>query len=114
MGTTGAFSAHVPAVVCVCGGGGDVSSEKRKKKKNAGEEESDVCSSRAYFGHTFHPVKITRRCMGRTANKGQNLLVLLLRLRLLHKVNLVLEDDYVLQLHNLNGSKVLRGLRLRA
>lgn len=55
-----------------------------------------------------------RPALRHTADKGENLLVLLLRLRLLHKVNLVLEDDNVLQLHNLNGGKVLRRLRLGA
>lgn len=44
----------------------------------------------------------------------EDLLVLLLCLRLLHQIYLVLKDDDVLELHNLHGSEMLRGLRLRA
>jgi hypothetical protein len=35
-------------------------------------------------------------------------------LRLLDQVNLVLEDDDVLELHDLNGGEMFRGLRLGA
>ena len=49
-----------------------------------------------------------------TLNKGQNLLVLLLGLALLHQVDLVLQDQDVLQLHDLDGSEMLRGLGLGA
>ena len=47
-----------------------------------------------------------------TLNKGQNLLVLLLGLALLHQVDFVLQDQDVLQLHDLDGSEMLRGLGL--
>jgi hypothetical protein len=40
--------------------------------------------------------------------------MLLTRLRLLDKVDLVLEDEDVLELHDFNRGKVLRGLRLWA
>lgn len=42
-----------------------------------------------------------------TLDEGQDLLVLLLGLTLLHKVDLVLQDEDVLQLHDLDGSQVL-------
>ena len=47
-----------------------------------------------------------------TLNKGQDLLVLLLGLALLHQVDLVLQDQDVLQLHDLDGGEMLRGLGL--
>ena len=43
-----------------------------------------------------------------------DLLMLLLRLRLLDQIDLVLQDEQVLQLHDLHRSQVLGGLRLRA
>lgn len=43
-----------------------------------------------------------------------DLLMLLLRLRLLDQVDLVLQDEQVLQLHDLHRGQVLGGLRLRA
>jgi len=47
-----------------------------------------------------------------TLNELDDLIMLFLGLTLLDQVNLVLHDDYMLQLHNLNGSQVLGGLRL--
>lgn len=44
----------------------------------------------------------------------QNRLVVLLSALFPHKIDLVLEDDDVVKLHNFNGSQVLRRLRLRA
>lgn len=48
-----------------------------------------------------------------TLHEGQDLLVLLLSLALLHQVDLVLQDQDMLQLHDLYGSQMLRRLRLR-
>lgn len=48
-----------------------------------------------------------------TLYEGQDLLVLLFGLTLLHQVDLVLQDEDVLQLHDLDGRQVLRRLRLR-
>ena len=48
------------------------------------------------------------------ADKGQDLLVLRRGLLLLDQVDLVLQDDDVLQLHDLHRGQVLRRLRLRA
>jgi hypothetical protein len=50
----------------------------------------------------------------RTLNEFENLIVLFEGLCLLDKINLVLEDDDVLELHDLNGSQVLARLWLRA
>ena len=44
----------------------------------------------------------------------ENLLLLLLGLSLLDEIDLVLQDEDVLQLHDLDGGQVLGGLRLRA
>jgi len=49
-----------------------------------------------------------------TLNKFQNLFVLFLGLRFFNQVDLVLQDDYMLKLHNFDGCQVLRRLRLRA
>ncbi len=51
---------------------------------------------------------------GNTLDEGEDLLVLVKRGGLLDEIDLVLEDDDVLELHDLDGSQVLRGLRLRA
>lgn len=48
-----------------------------------------------------------------TLHEGEDLLVLLLGLALLHQVDLVLQDQDVLQLHDLDGRQVLRRLGLR-
>lgn len=48
-----------------------------------------------------------------TLDEGEDLLILLFGLTLLHQVNLVLQDEDVLQLHDLDGSQMLRCLRLR-
>lgn len=48
-----------------------------------------------------------------TLHEGEDLLVLLFGLTLLHQVNLVLQDEDVLQLHDLYGCQVLRRLGLR-
>lgn len=42
-----------------------------------------------------------------TLHEGEDLLVLLFGLTLLHQVNLVLQDEDVLQLHDLYGCQVL-------
>lgn len=42
-----------------------------------------------------------------TLNKLQNLIILVLGLALFDQINLVLENENVLQLHDLNGSQVL-------
>lgn len=47
-----------------------------------------------------------------TLNKLQDLFILLLRLRLFHQVNFVLQDNYVLQLHNFDSRQVFWCLRL--
>ena len=52
--------------------------------------------------------------MIRTLDEFENLIVLFEGLGLLDKINLVLEDDDVLELHDLNGSQVLAGLWLWA
>ena len=49
-----------------------------------------------------------------TLYEGQDLLILLFGLALLHQVDLVLQDEDVLQLHDLYGCQVLRCLGLRA
>lgn len=49
-----------------------------------------------------------------TLDKPQNALILFLRLCLANQINLVLEDDQVLQLHDFNRRKMFTGLRLRA
>lgn len=48
-----------------------------------------------------------------TLDEGQDLLVLLFGLALLHQVDLVLQDEDVLQLHDLYGGQMLGRLRLR-
>lgn len=48
-----------------------------------------------------------------TLHEGEDLLVLLFGLTLLHQVDLVLQDEDVLQLHDLYGCQVLRRLGLR-
>lgn len=45
---------------------------------------------------------------------GTNLLMLISRLRVLDEVDLVLQNEDVLQLHDFDGSQVLGRLRLRA
>lgn len=87
IGTIGAPSAQVPEV------------GEKGGRGNAFEREGDRSK------------KILQEL---TFDKVHNLGVLLFGLRLLHQVNFVLENDDVLQLHNLNGCQVLRGLRLRA
>lgn len=59
------------------------------------------------------PVQV-RRNTTLTLHEGQDLLVLLFGLTLLHQVDLVLQDEDVLQLHDLDGCQVLGRLRLRA
>lgn len=55
------------------------------------------------------------RLIGHSASDElANLVVLLQCLVLLDEVHLVLKDDDVTEAHDLYGSKVLRGLRLRA
>jgi hypothetical protein len=49
-----------------------------------------------------------------TTDELQDRLVMLARGLLTHQIDLVLEDDDVVQLHNLNGGQMLRGLGLRA
>ena len=49
-----------------------------------------------------------------TFNEGENALVVLECLLLLDQVDLVLEDDNVLELHDLDGGQVFACLRLRA
>lgn len=49
-----------------------------------------------------------------TTNKLQDRLVVLASGLLAHEVDLVLENDDVVQLHDLNGGQMLRGLGLRA
>ena len=48
-----------------------------------------------------------------TLHEFENLLVLLESLALLDQIDLVLQDDYMLELHDLNGGEMLRGLWLR-
>lgn len=48
-----------------------------------------------------------------TLYESEDLLVLLLGLALLHQVDLVLQDEDVLQLHDLYGCQMLRRLGLR-
>lgn len=48
-----------------------------------------------------------------TLYEGEDLLVLLFGLTLLHQVDLVLQDEDVLQLHDLYGCEMLGRLRLR-
>lgn len=48
-----------------------------------------------------------------TLHKGQDLLILLFGLTLLHQVDFVLQDEDVLELHDLDGCQVLRCLGLR-
>lgn len=50
---------------------------------------------------------------GLTLHEGQDLLVLLFGLALLHQVDLVLQDEDVLELHDLDSCQVLRCLGLR-
>jgi hypothetical protein len=49
-----------------------------------------------------------------TTNELQDRLVMLASSFLAHQIDLVLENDDVVQLHNLNGGQMLRGLGLRA
>ena len=51
---------------------------------------------------------------GLTLHKLEDFLVLVLGLAVTDQVNLVLQDDDVLQFHDLDGRQVLGGLRLRA
>lgn len=55
-----------------------------------------------------------RRNAKLTLHEGEDLLVLLFGLALLHQVDLVLQDEDVLQLHDLYGCQVLGRLGLRA
>lgn len=48
-----------------------------------------------------------------TLHKGEDLLILLFGLTLLHQVNLVLQDEDVFQLHDFYSCQMLRCLRLR-
>ena len=50
--------------------------------------------------------------LGRTLDKVHDTLMVLQRLRLLDQIDLVLEDDEVLKLHDLDGGQVLGCLRL--
>ena len=54
------------------------------------------------------------RTAGCTLDEGLDLLLLLLGDRLLDQVDLVLQDDDMLEAHDLDGGEVLRRLRLRA
>lgn len=60
--------------------------------------------------------KRRRRAVSSTAltlYEGEDLLILLFGLTLLHEVDLILQDEDVLQLHDLYGSQMLGCLRLR-
>ena len=52
--------------------------------------------------------------MPATLNEFDDLLVLFAGLRLFDKIDFVLQNDDLLELHDFNGGKVLRGLWLRA
>ena len=63
---------------------------------------------------TFHFLHQCRELIHCVIFGPENLLLLLLGLALLDQIDLVLQDEDVLQLHDLDGGQVLGGLRLRA
>lgn len=65
--------------------------------------------------HTYHLTSNQRtEEMGpRTLNEGFNTLLMFQRLRLLNQIHFILQNNQMLQLHDLNCSQMLRRLRLR-